>query len=54
MRVVDNIILNVVRAVKALYSHELPTQQIQIQKTKKEFEGDLTLVVFPLLKVTKK
>ena len=54
MRVVDNIIRNVVRAVEALYSHELPTQQIQIQKTKKEFEGDLTLVVFPLLKVTKK
>ncbi|MDG2226735.1 MAG: arginine--tRNA ligase [Flavobacteriales bacterium] len=54
MRVVDNIILNVVRAVEALYSHELPTQQIQIQKTKKEFEGYLTLVVFPLLKVTKK
>ena len=43
-----------VRAVEALYSQELPTQQIQIQKTKKEFEGDLTLVVFPLLKVTKK
>ena len=54
MRVVDNIIRNVVRAVEALYSQELPTQQIQIQKTKKEFEGDLTLVVFPLLKVTKK
>ena len=54
MRVVDNIIRNVVKAVEALYSQELPTQQIQIQKTKKEFEGDLTLVVFPLLKVTKK
>jgi len=54
MRVVDNIIRNVVRAIEALYSHELPMQQIQIQKTKKEFEGDLTLVVFPLLKVTKK
>ena len=54
MRVVDNIIRNVVRAIEALYSQELPIQQIQIQKTKKEFEGDLTLVVFPLLKVTKK
>ena len=54
MRVVDNIIQNVVKAIEALYSHETPIQQIQIQKTKKEFEGDLTLVVFPLLKVTKK
>ena len=54
MRVVDSVILNVVRAIEALYSQELSTQQIQIQKTKKEFEGDLTLVVFPLLKVTKK
>ena len=54
MRVVDNIIQNVVKAIEALYSQEIPIQQIQIQKTKKEFEGDLTLVVFPLLKVTKK
>jgi len=54
MRVVDNIMQNVVKAIEALYSQELPIQQIQIQKTKKEFEGDLTLVVFPLLKVTKK
>ena len=54
MRVVDSVILNVVRAIEALYSQEFSTQQIQIQKTKKEFEGDLTLVVFPLLKVTKK
>lgn len=54
MRVVDNIIQNVVKAIEALYSQEIPIQQIQIQKTKKEFEGDLTLVVFPLLIVTKK
>ena len=37
MRVVDSVILNVVRAIEALYSQELSTQQIQIQKTKKEF-----------------
>jgi len=54
MRVVDNIIQNVVKAIEGLYSHEPQIQQIQIQKTKKEFAGDLTLVVFPLLKVTKK
>jgi arginyl-tRNA synthetase len=54
MRVVDNIIQNLVKAIEALYSQELPIEQFQIQKTKKEFDGDLTLVVFPLLKVTKK
>lgn len=32
---------------------ELPTDQIQVQKTKKEFEGDLTVVVFPFTKVTR-
>jgi len=54
MRVVDNIIQNLLKAFEALYSQQLPIEQFQIQKTKKEFDGDLTLVVFPLLKVTKK
>ena len=33
---------------------ELPVNQIQIQKTRDEFDGDITLVVFPLLRITKK
>ena len=36
-------------AVKALYGQEVPEKMIQLQKTKREFEGHLTLVVFPLL-----
>ena len=41
-------------AVKALYGAEVPQQMLQLQKTKREFEGSLTLVVFPLLKISKK
>lgn len=41
-------------AVKALYGTDAPEQALQIQKTKKEFEGSLTLVVFPLLKISRK
>ena len=47
-------ILNAVsRSVEALYG-ELSGEQLQIQKTRKEFEGDYTLVVFPLLKKSRK
>ena len=44
----------VLLAVKNLYGKDAAEQQIQIQKTKKEFEGDLTVVVFPLLKLSAK
>ncbi len=37
-----------------LYSQELSEAQIQVQKTRKDFEGDVTLVVFPLLRISKK
>ena len=40
--------------LKALYSQDVPAAQIQLQKTKKEFEGHLTLVVFPFLRMSKK
>ena len=40
--------------LKSLYSVELPQSEIQVQATRKEFEGDYTLVVFPLLKMSKK
>ena len=41
-------------AVKALYGQDVPEKMVQVQKTKKEFEGSLTLVVFPFLKISKK
>lgn len=44
----------VIEAVKTLYSIEAEAAMIQIQKTKKEFEGDLTVVTFPFVKVARK
>lgn len=40
--------------LKSLYGQEVPGASIQLQKTRAEFEGDLTLVVFPLLRLSKK
>ena len=42
------------KAVQRLYSQELDDKLVQIQPTRKEFEGDATLVVFPLLRISKK
>jgi len=44
----------VVEAVKTLYSLETEATQIQLQKTKKEFEGELTVVIFPFVKAARK
>lgn len=44
----------VLLAIKELYNAEVSNNQIQIQKTRKDFDGDLTVVTFPLLKVSKK
>ena len=39
-------------AVKALYGADVPASQMQVSTTRKEFEGDFTLVVFPLLRIS--
>lgn len=53
--VLENLIAqSVVAGIQVLYGQTADMTQIQIQKTKKEFEGDLTLVVFPLLRLSKK
>jgi arginyl-tRNA synthetase len=44
----------VTKAVKALYQLEATPAQIQLQNTRKEFEGDFTVVVFPFTKVSRK
>ena len=41
-------------AVKELYGQEVPEKMIQLQKTRSEFEGHLTLVVFPFVKMARK
>lgn len=45
---------SVIKAVKELYGADVPEKMVQLQKTKKEFEGNLTLVVFPFLKISRK
>jgi len=45
---------NVRDAVKSLYSSDIDTAGLQIQETRKEFEGDITVVVFPLLKYSRR
>lgn len=54
MKLENNLQITVQEAIKALYNHSVDTEQIQLQKTKKEFEGHYTLVVFPFLKISKK
>ena len=48
------IIKNIVTAIHILYRQQINENLFQVQKTKKEFKGDLTLVVFPLLRFSKK
>jgi len=54
MSIEESLKQTVINAVSTLYGKEAADSQIQIQKTKKEFEGDLTIVVFPLLKLSGK
>lgn len=44
----------VVEGIKELYGEVVDASQVQVQKTRKEFTGDLTVVVFPFLKISKK
>ncbi len=54
MTIEEKIISGVQAAVKALYDVEADAGQVQLQKTKAEFEGHLTVVVFPFVKVARK
>ena len=54
MNIISEINKAAFEAVKTLYGQDVPEKMVQVQKTKKEFEGSLTLVVFPFLKISKK
>ena len=54
MSIQEKIISAALSGVKDLYGAEVPEKMIQLQETRPEFEGELTLVVFPLLKTSKK
>ncbi|MCP4553198.1 MAG: arginine--tRNA ligase [Bacteroidetes bacterium] len=48
------IISNVAKGIESLFNAKAEEKQIQLQRTKKEFEGDITVVVFPLIRLSKK
>ena len=54
MNIEAQICSSVIAAVKELYGQEIPSKMVALQKTRSDFEGSLTLVVFPLLKTSKK
>lgn len=54
MDIEQKLAASVIDGLKSLYGQEVPASQVQLQKTKKEFEGHLTLVVFPFLRISKK
>ena len=54
MKIESIISCSVIEAVKSLYGQEVTPKMVQIQKTKQEFEGNLTLVVFPFVKISRK
>ncbi len=54
MDIEQKLVASVQGALKALYGQEVPAGQVQLQKTKKEFKGHLTLVVFPFLRMSRK
>ena len=54
MKVEDKIQASVIAGIKELYGQDVPEKMVQLQKTKKEFRGHLTLVVFPFLRMSRK
>ena len=54
MKIEEKLTSAVVNGLQALYGQDVPAKDVQLQKTKKEFEGHLTLVVFPFLRMSRK
>lgn len=53
MKIENQIASSVIASVKELYGQDVPLSMVQLQKTKSNFEGNLTLVVFPFLKISR-
>ena len=54
MNIQDQLVAAVCDAVKDLYGADLPESQVSLQETRKEFEGDITIVTFPMVRFSKK
>ncbi|MHB9056274.1 MAG: arginine--tRNA ligase domain-containing protein, partial [Paludibacteraceae bacterium] len=54
MNLEAQLIQGVINAIQKLHNQKVKAETVQFQKTKKEFEGDMTLVVFPFVKIARK
>lgn len=54
MSLEEKLMHSIMQTIEDLYGQSVEEKMVQLQTTKKEFEGDLTLVVFPFLKISKK
>ncbi|MBO7248299.1 MAG: arginine--tRNA ligase, partial [Bacteroidaceae bacterium] len=54
MKIEELMVSMVVQAIKALYNQDVDPASVQLQKTKKEFQGHFTVVVFPFVKISRK
>ena len=54
MQIESKLTAAILAAIKDLYGQDIPEKMVQLSATKKEFEGHLTLVVFPFLKMSRK
>lgn len=54
MNIESLLVSKVIEAVKACYGAEITEKEVQLQETRKEFTGDVTVVVFPFLRLSKK
>lgn len=54
MNIEQLLVAAVVKAIKALYDTDITAEQVQVQKTRPDFEGHLTVVTFPFLRISKK
>ena len=54
MKIEQQLSAAIIAAIKELYDFDAPAEQVQLSKTKKEFEGHITVVVFPFVKAARK
>ena len=54
MKIEEKIVSAVIAGLENLYGQQVPEKMVQLQETRSEFEGELTLVVFPFLKISRK
>ncbi|MCR5780117.1 MAG: arginine--tRNA ligase [Bacteroidaceae bacterium] len=54
MQIESTLTAAILTAIKNLYGQDVPEKMVQLSATKKEFEGQLTLIVFPFLKMSRK